>query len=95
MVIFADFTAVPVFDCTRYFQPRRGEFASMKSLADFFAQVGEDACPQIHGKELKDDSFVAVCYTVNKWGSADAPAGNMNLGLNVLAVYLLVDGIAK
>lgn len=88
--------SVPVFDCTRFFQPRKaGQFAIMSSLADFFSQAGSDACPQIVDAELRPKSIVAIDYTVNKWGRQGASAGNYNLGFNIRAVYLLVNGPAK
>lgn len=86
-------TLVPVFDCTRFFQPRRnGEFATMNSLVDFFTQAGSDGCPQITGVELRKKSVVVVCYTANKWGPKDVQTGGFSLGLNIRAVYLLVNG---
>lgn len=63
----------------------------MKSLSDFFAQAGEDLCPQIMGEELRLKSLVGVCYTVSKWREKDSPH-HFNLGLNVRGVYLLVNG---
>lgn len=92
-MVFLLFSVVPVFDCTRFFQPRRaGDFAEMSSLADFFAQAGSDICPQISGIELRKKSLVAVCYTATKWLGEQGDAGQYNLGLNVRAVYLLVNG---
>lgn len=64
----------------------------MNSLRDFFAQAGADACPLIIGAELRQKSIVAVAYTANKWRKRDAQGSEFNLGLNVRAVYLLVNG---
>lgn len=64
----------------------------MSSLADFFSQAGTDICPQITGLELRKKSLVAVCYTASKWLSDGASTGQFNLGFNVRAVYLLVNG---
>lgn len=64
----------------------------MHSLQDFFAQAGSDACPRIDDLELRKKSFVAVCCTVNKWGRKNAKRGDFNLGLNLRAVYLLING---
>lgn len=84
---------VPVFDCTRFFQPRRaGEFSSMSSLLDFFSQAGSEVCPQIIGKEIRKMSVVGICYSANKWRADDGSMGNFNLGFNVRGVYLLVNG---
>lgn len=84
---------VPVFDGTRYFQPREdGNFTTMRSLNDFFAQAGAEVCPQISNLELRNKSVVAVAYTANKWGAPEAKAGDFNLGLNIRAVYLLING---
>lgn len=82
-----------MFDCTRFFQPRQdGRFSTMSSLSDFFAQAGSETCPQITTHELRKKSLVAVCYTVNKWGPKDAQKGGFSLGLNVRAVYLMING---
>lgn len=65
----------------------------MTSLSDFFSQAGLDLCPQITGLELRNKSLVAVSYGVSKWRMEDAsPAAPFNLGFNVRAVYLLVNG---
>lgn len=64
----------------------------MSSLSDFFLQAGSDACPQITDAELRPKSVVAICYTVNKWGKQGTTPGNFNLGFNIRAVYLLVNG---
>lgn len=96
------YAVVPVFDCTQYFQPRQpGQFADMRSLSDFFSQSGAEICPRITGVELRKKSFVAVCYTASKWRGKDSgDSGDkganerrgFNLGLNIRAVYLLVNG---
>lgn len=69
----------------------------MTSLADFFSQVGADACPSVD-RELAPKSIVAVAYTVNKWGPAgkeDNGSGDWNIGFNIKGVYLLVNGPSK
>ena len=64
----------------------------MHSLYDFFSQAGSDICPQISGLELRKKSLVAVCYTAGKWGPKECKEGEFSLGLNIRAVYLLVNG---